>query len=126
MASGADDKISLHVRSGAASAGANASATIISTEIQTCDELRLRTRSSYYKRDPVESRDRRPIGTRCIRAEGQAATQLVSQYRDSNGSTVTITLDDGSVSVSPHAPDSRAERGAADGVHVFDVMLSYD
>ncbi len=127
-ASGADHNILLRVPTGAAlaGAGAGASATIINPETQSCDELRLRTRSSYYIRGSVESRDRRPIDTRCIGVEGQTAAQLVVQYRDSNGSTVTVTLDDGSVSISPHTPDSLADRGAADGVHMVDVLLNYD
>ena len=126
IASGADDKISLHVRSGAASAGANASATIISTEIQTCDELRLRTRSSYYTQGSIGSSDRRPIDTRCIRAEEQSAAQLVVQYRDSNGSMVTVILEDGSVSVAPSARGGRVAQGAAGGVQTIDVLLNYD
>lgn len=59
-------------------------------------------------------------------AEGQTTTRLVVEYQDSNGRTVTVALDDGSVSVSPSARDGRVAQGAADGVHVVDVLLNYD
>jgi len=123
---GIDHKSPIRMWPGAASASTNASAKIINTENPSCEDLRLRTQSSVYTWGHAESRDRRRIDTRCKRAEGQSNTRLVVEYRESNGSTVTISLDDGSVSISPPRHGSVSEQGAADGIHVVNILLHYD
>lgn len=105
---------------------ASASATVIDTHVRSCDELLLRTTTSLYTPGSIESNDRRWIDASCRRPEGQGRARLTVEYRDSNGSTVTVTLDDGSVSISPPAPGSQAEKSAAGGAKVLDVLLNYD
>ncbi len=114
------------VHRSAASGRANASATVINADDRSCDELRLRTRSSIYNWGAAESRVRRLLPTRCVSVVGQTTARLVVEYRDSNGSTVTVMLDNGAVSISPPSSGSRTERPSADGVQIVDIMLSYD
>ena len=64
--------------------------------------------------------------SRCVRAEGQNTKRLVVEYRESNGGTVRVTLDDGFVSVSPRKRHSRVEQSSADNVRIVDVWLNYE
>ena len=117
---GADHNIPVRVGTGVVSA------TIVDLEVWNCDELRLRTKASLYTWISARVRNRRPMESRCERAEGQSTKRLVVEYRESNGSTVKVTLDDGSVSVLPPKRHSRVERSSVDGVRIVDVWLNYD
>lgn len=82
-----------------------------------------RTQSSVYTWGNADSQDRRHVTPHCRKAEGQDEMMLVVEYRERNGSTVTVSLRDGSVLVSP---PPGAGRYSADDVRIVDVLLNYD
>lgn len=111
---------------GMASASANAAVTVIDPGSRSCDERRLRTRSFIHNRDSAGFYNSRAITPRCAPDQGGTGASLVVEYRESNGSTVSVRLDNGAVSVLQPAGGNHASRAATGAVHFMDVILSYD
>ncbi len=117
---------STQLRPGAARANANASATIVNSEVGGCDDLLRRTRASVYTWGNVDFQNRHRIDPYCRKAEGRDETMLVVEYRERNGTKVTVSLSDGSVLISPAPRAGRGGQSSADDVQIVDVLINYD
>jgi hypothetical protein len=116
-----------HIEANGLTATAGASAPIVNLGISSCEELRLRTMANLYTSHSVGQQDRRLIDAKCTRIEAQGQPRLTVEYRSPYGNVVTVTLDDGAVSVAPRESMTH-KAGRVVGSHVdrLDVLLNYE
>jgi hypothetical protein len=116
-----------HIEANGLTATARASATIVNLGISSCEELRSHTTANLYVSRSVGQQDRRMINAKCTSIEAQGQPRLTVEYRSSTGNVVTVTLDDGAVSVTPRESVAHKAGGVV-GSHVdrLDVLLNYE